>query len=68
VPEELKAMPQLIFFAIVALVVYWGYKSFVREAERVSARVRRQEKQAKNGAIGTLVKDLVTGEYRLSKD
>jgi membrane protein implicated in regulation of membrane protease activity len=67
-PEELKAMPQLIFFALVALVVYYGYKSFVREAERVSARVRRQEKQAKNGAIGTLVKDPVTGEYRLAKD
>jgi membrane protein implicated in regulation of membrane protease activity len=67
-PEELKAMPQLIFFALVALVVYYGYRSFVREAQRVSARVRRQEKQARNGAIGTLVKDPVTGEYRLSKD
>jgi membrane protein implicated in regulation of membrane protease activity len=61
-------MPQLIFFALVALVVYWGYKSFLREAERVSARVRRHEKQAKNGAIGTLVKDPATGEYRLAKD
>jgi membrane protein implicated in regulation of membrane protease activity len=61
-------MPQLIFFALVALVVYYGYKSFVREAERVSARVRRQEKQAKNGANGTLIKDPATGEYRLSKD
>jgi len=61
-------MPQLIFFGIIALVVYWGYKSFLREAERVSARVRRQEKQAKNGTIGTLVKDPVTGEYRLAKD
>ncbi|MGN6464935.1 MAG: hypothetical protein ACTHLP_05550 [Rhizobiaceae bacterium] len=61
-------MPQLIFFGLVALVVYWGYKSFLREAQRVSARVRRQEKQAKNDAIGTLVKDPVTGEYRLAKD
>lgn len=61
-------MPQLIFFALVALVVYYGYKSFTREAERVSARVRRQEKQAKNGANGTLIKDPATGEYRLAKD
>ena len=61
-------MPQLIFFGLVALVVYWGYKSFLREAQRVSARVRRQEKQAKNDAIGTLVKDPATGEYRLAKD
>jgi membrane protein implicated in regulation of membrane protease activity len=60
-------MPQLIFFALVALVVYYGYRSFVREAERVSARLRRQEKQTKNGANGTLIKDPATGEYRLAK-
>ncbi len=61
-------MPQLIFFGLIALVVYYGYRSFVREAQRVSAKVRRQEKQAANGTIGTLVKDPSTGEYRLAKD
>ena len=50
-------MPQLIFFALVGAVAYVGYKSFVREANRVTAKVRRNEKQAANGANGTLVKD-----------
>ena len=31
-------------------------------------RLRRAEKQAANGATGTLVKDPKTGEYRLAKD
>lgn len=61
-------MPQIIFFALVGLVAYFGYRSFVKEAERVTAKVRRAEKQARNGAIGTLVKDPKTGEYRLAKD
>jgi ribosomal protein L32 len=34
----------------------------------VTAKVRRTEKQAANGANGTLVKDPKTGEYRLAKD
>jgi membrane protein implicated in regulation of membrane protease activity len=61
-------MPQFIFFALVGAVAYVGYKSFVREANRVTAKVRRTEKQAANGANGTLVKDPKTGEYRLAKD
>jgi type II secretory pathway component PulJ len=61
-------MPQLIFFALVGAVAFAGYKSFVREANRVTAKVRRNEKQAANGASGTLVQDPKTGEYRLAKD
>ena len=61
-------MPQIIFFALVGLVAYVGYRSFVKEAERVTAKVRRAEKQAATGANGTLVKDPKTGEYRLATD
>ncbi|PWJ85465.1 hypothetical protein C7441_103324 [Pseudaminobacter salicylatoxidans] len=61
-------MPQLIFFALVVLVAYWGYRSFVKEAERVTAKVRRTEREAANRSMGTLVKDPKTGEYRLAKD
>ena len=61
-------MPQIIFFALVGLVAYVGYRSFVKEAERVTAKVRRAEKQAATGANGTLVKDPKTGDYRLAKD
>ncbi|MCB1470248.1 MAG: hypothetical protein M9944_16315 [Rhizobiaceae bacterium] len=61
-------MPQLIFFAVIGIVAYFGYRAFVREAERVTAKVRRQERQATTGANGTLVRDPKTGEYRLAKD
>jgi len=58
-------MPQLLFFAAVAAVGVFGYRAFVKEAERVSARVRRAEKEQETGATGTLVKDEETGEYRV---
>ncbi|MBN9037117.1 MAG: hypothetical protein J0H53_13680 [Rhizobiales bacterium] len=61
-------MPQLIFFIILGVVAYVGYRAFVREAERVTARVRRTERERQTGTMGTLVKDPKTGEYRLAKD
>lgn len=61
-------MPQLIFFLVIALVAWYGYRAFVREAERVTAKIRREESQARTGSSGTLVKDPKTGEYRLAKD
>lgn len=61
-------MPQLLFFAAVALVGFLGYRAFVREAEKVSARVRRHESESKNRAVGTLIKDPKTGEYRPARD
>ncbi|RUV38375.1 hypothetical protein EOB49_07785, partial [Mesorhizobium sp. M7A.F.Ca.MR.148.00.0.0] len=45
-------MPQIIFFAVVGVAAYFGYRTFIREAERVTAKVRRTEKQTANGAIG----------------
>jgi hypothetical protein len=61
-------MPQLIFLAVIGVAAYLGYRHFVREAERVTAKIRRHEEQAKNHANGTLVLDPKTGEYRLVKD
>lgn len=61
-------MPQLIFFVVVGVAAYVGYRAFLREAERVTARVRRAERERKTGTTGTLVKDPKTGEYRLAKD
>ena len=61
-------MPQIIFFAVIGAAAYFGYRTFVREAQRVTAKVRRTEKQAANATNGTLVQDPKTGEYRLAKD
>jgi membrane protein implicated in regulation of membrane protease activity len=60
-------MPQLILLAAVGAVAWIGYKRFLSEAERVSARVRDAEKEARSGAQGTLIEDPKTGEYRLRK-
>ncbi len=61
-------MPQLIFFAIIVVAAYFGYRAFLREANRVTAKVRRTRDEQRTGAVGTLVKDPKTGEYRLAKD
>ncbi len=61
-------MAQLILLALVVAVAWYGYRSFKREAERVSARVRREEAELRNRADGTLVKDPETGEYTVKKD
>lgn len=61
-------MPQLIFFALIGVVAYVGYRSFVREAERITAKARRAEAEQRNGTQGTLVRDPKTGEYHVTKD
>lgn len=66
--KEDLTVPQLIFFAVLGVAGYFGYRSFVREAERVTARARRAEAEQRTGSHGTLVKDPATGEYYLDKD
>ncbi len=61
-------MPQLILLLLVLDAAWYGFRSFKREAERVTKRVRREEKEAANRAHGTLVKDPKTGEYRPEDD
>ena len=61
-------MPQLIFFTAVGVAAYVGYRAFLREAERVTAKARRAEAERRTGTQGTLVKDPATGEYHLTRD
>ncbi|MEX3007912.1 hypothetical protein [Hoeflea sp. TYP-13] len=60
-------MVQLLLLVAVLLVVWMGYKRFLKEAERVSKSVRRAEKEAETGASGTLVEDPKTGEYHVER-
>lgn len=55
---------QFVLLAAVAVIAWFGYKSFIKEAGRVTERARRAEREAKNRAVGTLVQDPETGEYR----
>ena len=59
---------QFILVAVVAAIGWYGYKSFVREAERVTERARRARQEEQNRAVGTLVQDPETGEYKPAKD
>ena len=61
-------MPQLILIIALVVVAYVGYRSFLKEAERVTARAKRAEAERRTGSQGTLVKDPSTGEYHLRKD
>lgn len=57
-------MPQLIFLVILIALAVYGYRSFKREAKRVSQKVRQAEQEARTGASGTLIRDPKTGIYR----
>ena len=61
-------MPQIILIVALGVIAYVGYRAFIREAERVTARARRAETERKTGTHGTLVKDPKTGDYHLMKD
>ncbi len=61
-------MPQLIIMGLLVVGAWLLYRRFVAEAEKLASRSRRAEKERQTGAIGTLVKDPVTGEYHLKKD
>ena len=57
-------MAQLIFLTILVGGVWLLYRRFVADAEKLAARSRAEEKERENQAIGTLIQDPETGEYR----
>ncbi|GGF97546.1 MULTISPECIES: hypothetical protein [Rhizobium] len=61
-------MAQLIFMAVLIVGGWMLYKRFIKDAERLTARRKQQEKERQTGAVGTLEKDPVTGEYRVKKE
>jgi membrane protein implicated in regulation of membrane protease activity len=61
-------MPQIIFFAVVIGGIWWLYRRFVRAAQKLTEKSRRAESERRTGAVGTLVKDPKTGEYRVKRD
>ncbi|AYC99838.1 hypothetical protein [Neorhizobium sp. NCHU2750] len=61
-------MAQFLFLVVVVYGGWTIYKRFIKDAEKLTAKTRRQEKERETGAIATLEKDPVTGEYRVKKD
>jgi len=61
-------MPQLIFMIIVVGGCWLLYRRFISDAKRLAAKSRQAEKERQTGAVGTLVKDPATGEYRVKRE
>lgn len=61
-------MPQLIFLVVLIGGGYLLYKRFVSDAARLAQKSRNAQRERENGAIGTLVKDPETGEYRVRRE
>ncbi|KQZ63340.1 hypothetical protein ASD54_02995 [Rhizobium sp. Root149] len=61
-------MPQILFLAILIGGGWLLYRKFVNDAEKLARLRRAKEKERQTGAIGTLVKDPVTGEYRVKRE
>lgn len=61
-------MAQMIFLLLVAAVAWFGYRKFVADAQRLAKKRRDVERERQTGAMGTLVKDPKTGEYRVRRE
>lgn len=57
-------MAQLIFLTILVGGAWLLYRRFVADAEKLASKSRAEEKERENQAIGTLIEDPETGEYR----
>ncbi|AMD60946.1 hypothetical protein N5C66_01010 [Rhizobium pusense] len=61
-------MAQLITIILLVVGAIILYRRFVRDAEKLSAKSKQREKERETGAIGTLIKDPETGEYRVKRE
>jgi hypothetical protein len=61
-------MAQLIFLGLLLGGGWLLYRRFVSDAEKLAARSRAEEKERETDAIGTLIEDPDTGEYRPRRD
>lgn len=61
-------LSKIIFVAVIGLVGWMVYKKFVADAVKLAKANAAKRREAETGALGTLVKDPVTGEYRLRKE
>ncbi len=61
-------MAQLITILLLMVGSVILYRRFVRDAEQLSAKSKQREKERETGAIGTLIKDPETGEYRVKRE
>jgi membrane protein implicated in regulation of membrane protease activity len=59
---------KLIFVAVVLIAGWFVYRKFIADAQRLVKKAEVKRKEQASGALGTLVKDPVTGEYRVRRE
>ncbi|MDH6266534.1 membrane protein implicated in regulation of membrane protease activity [Rhizobium sp. SG_E_25_P2] len=60
-------LSKIIFVVVIGLVGWIVYKKFVADAVKLAKANAAKRREAETGALGTLVKDPVTGEYRVKR-
>ena len=60
-------LTKFIFFALVLLAGWYVYRRFVADAINLTKKAEVKRREQATGALGTLVKDPVTGEYRVKR-
>ena len=61
-------MPQLIVLLAAIVGCWYFYRRFTQDAQRLSRKTHRRARERRTGAMGTLVKDPKTGEYRVKRE
>jgi len=61
-------MAQLIFLLVLFAGGWLLYKRMLGDARKLAEKSRRAEKERDTGAIGTLIQDPKTGEYRVKRE
>ncbi|MDB5522744.1 MAG: uncharacterized protein JWM58_507 [Rhizobium sp.] len=58
---------KILFVALIALAGWYLYRKFIADAMKLAKASESKRKEQKNNALGTLVQDPVTGEYRVRR-
>jgi membrane protein implicated in regulation of membrane protease activity len=60
-------LPKIIFFALIVFAGWYLYRKFINDATKLAKASETKRKEQQTGAVGTLVQDPVTGEYRVRR-
>ena len=61
-------MTRILFFIAIAAAIWWFYRRFTSDAEKLTRKHKRKMRAERNRAHGTLVKDEKTGEYHVKHE
>jgi membrane protein implicated in regulation of membrane protease activity len=61
-------MAQILTIVILVCAGWLLYRRFISDAKRLQEKSQRAARERQTGAVGTLVKDPVTGEYRVKRE